>query len=1330
MAVVLEVLDTASDQRVALKRPRVDGSPEHRKRLEELFAREYHTHVQLSHPRIVQVYDYGVDALGPYYTMELLDGGDLQSMIPVDYRRACEVASDVCSALSLLHSRRIVHRDISPRNIRCTVDGVAKLIDFGAMAYMGPSKKLVGTPVYCAPELLSTQTLDARTDLYSLGASLYYALTHHHPYPVHDFAGLPNAWRFAVARPSELVPGIPDALDALILDLLALAPDARPSNAAEVMARLSAISGVQTAEQLLVAQAYLTTPVFVGRRRELARVGAKSMRVLRQRGAALLIEGPAGSGRSRFLDTCLLNSKLSGVTVVRADADDAGGDYGVMRSLLQRLRRVLPELMSEAAEPLAQVLGLLVPELVTVGEPQPSAAVDLISARPVLQSALRELLLGLAARTPLLIAIDDLDGIDEPSLAALSVLAQDVERTPLLILATATTTDAGVVSAFKLFASAARKIELHRFTPEESQSLLESVFGASHGMQELASRLYALSGGSPRDLMRLAQHLVDTGAARYNAGTWTLPAGADAGALPANVAQVLSGRLSLLAASALELARALALCPEKSFSFVECSVLSGSARLGELLADVQQLVKADIARTQADSVALADRAWAPLLRAGLDPEHERELHRRLADCFDARGDEAFRRAQHLLRAGETERALDGFVENALQSRALTDRNPEAFHQLLLSLPSDWLATYEEVLQLLREVGRPKRDEFAVLARLNGMFALRGVGSERMRDLTAQLKAACGLTDWEAADPSLDAGSRLKLAFTQAQTRYQQTAERDRFIEPGAAIRELAEVVRSTMYIGALALDLSAAMSVPSLQPFFAVAPALVVSELTVRAAQARLAGRLDRAQALYRELLALLATPERTGLGPTHVEYTRLLVLNARGALEAAGGVATCIDSANEIEQHKAMRSNAYLIRMVYQLWQGDVREADRCRKQFEIARVQNSAAQNFESVQLAWQLAAYVAMEDLTNIKRSLDEIAPLAGRYPAFRALHSFGDAEHDRIRGDANSALDKLSTALHAFQAGTHQNWAQFAAAHVRALDAGGRSVDAVAQGREHLAALERAELGETAQFYVSLALVQPLAKLDAVSALQCADALIAHCESAEVTGLNLGLAHEARAYVAIRQGDAAGYERHRALCELQFNRASNPALSTKLQKLKREAQRQGLTGLAPAADRRTRNVPVTMLKARLDACGDSIDRARTSLAVLAEHCGAIEGHLYLIRDEVPMWVASVGGREPDESMHLIAREYVLAEVHAGELSTGASELTHTVRTVMGEGVYRPVLLSHYVGSIHAITGLAIFLFAQDQPFTHPAELAAHLSRLAQESGDVTGLVVLND
>ncbi|HTU59532.1 MAG TPA: serine/threonine-protein kinase, partial [Polyangiales bacterium] len=168
MAHVYRAIDRATGRTLALKRLDACESPERRLRTAVLFEREYRVLSQLAHPRVVEVYEYGIDSEGPYYTLELLGGGDLQEIAPVGWREAVAIARDICSALSLLHSRKLVHRDLSPRNVRRTLDGTAKLLDFGAIAPMGPNKWLVGTPPCCAPESLQLQALDGRTDLYAL----------------------------------------------------------------------------------------------------------------------------------------------------------------------------------------------------------------------------------------------------------------------------------------------------------------------------------------------------------------------------------------------------------------------------------------------------------------------------------------------------------------------------------------------------------------------------------------------------------------------------------------------------------------------------------------------------------------------------------------------------------------------------------------------------------------------------------------------------------------------------------------------------------------------------------------------------------------------------------------------------------------------------------------------------------------------------------------------------------------------------------------------------------------------------------------------------------
>jgi eukaryotic-like serine/threonine-protein kinase len=130
--VVHRARDDISGNTVALKQLHAPkAKPAQQRQLEALFELEYHTLVRLKHPRIIEVYDYGLCDEGPYYTMELLDGSDLHSLAPLPYRQACRYLRDVASSLALLHARRLVHRDVTVRNVRLTADGRAKLIDFG-----------------------------------------------------------------------------------------------------------------------------------------------------------------------------------------------------------------------------------------------------------------------------------------------------------------------------------------------------------------------------------------------------------------------------------------------------------------------------------------------------------------------------------------------------------------------------------------------------------------------------------------------------------------------------------------------------------------------------------------------------------------------------------------------------------------------------------------------------------------------------------------------------------------------------------------------------------------------------------------------------------------------------------------------------------------------------------------------------------------------------------------------------------------------------------------------------------------------------------------------
>ena len=518
MATVYRVTDVVTHKAMALKQLTATDDRLRYAMLVALFEREFRTLAELSHPRVIEAYDYGVDEAGPYYTMELLGGGDLRKLSPLPWQEACSLLFGVCSSLALIHSRRLVHRDVSPSNIRCAHDGQAKLIDFGALTSMGAAASIVGTPAFVAPEVLKQSALDGRTDLFSFGATLYYALTGRPPYLARSFAELPELWTVTPTPPSSLVHDIPEALDALVMSLLGLEPAMRPRTAFEVMQRLIVIAGIECAEPLSVSRAYLSNPVLVGRQDAIGRLRGLMTSAFANHGSrSVLVEGEAGVGRSRLLDTCVVEAKVLGAAVLRAGANTAGGDqFAVAQMLAEQLLEVLPgpALASARASRAFEVLfeggGMPEPGMESPVRLRALAGSEAVSLER--QKALSDWVLHVSETCSLAIAIDDVHRVDEPSAALLAVLASEARDHRLFVAATVETgATRTAAAALEVFAGRSAGIELQPLTSAQTQELLGSLFGDVQNLQLVSDSVHRVSGGNPRACMDLAKHLVDRG---------------------------------------------------------------------------------------------------------------------------------------------------------------------------------------------------------------------------------------------------------------------------------------------------------------------------------------------------------------------------------------------------------------------------------------------------------------------------------------------------------------------------------------------------------------------------------------------------------------------------------------------------------------------------------------------------------------------------------------------------------------------------------------------------------------------------------------------------
>jgi serine/threonine-protein kinase len=210
------------------------------------FEREVQSAARLAHPNTIAVFDYGHTDDGTfYYVMEYLEGLSLSDLVrrtgPMPPGRVIYLFRQICAGLAEAHAMGLVHRDLKPANVFIAVRGgesdVAKVLDFGLVKLtldpgaveLSSEMTVSGTPMYMAPEqAVADRSLDARADIYALGAMMYFALTGQPPFA----GGSPFEVMMAHARdpvvpPSQVRPGLPEDLEQVVLRCLAKKPGDR-----------------------------------------------------------------------------------------------------------------------------------------------------------------------------------------------------------------------------------------------------------------------------------------------------------------------------------------------------------------------------------------------------------------------------------------------------------------------------------------------------------------------------------------------------------------------------------------------------------------------------------------------------------------------------------------------------------------------------------------------------------------------------------------------------------------------------------------------------------------------------------------------------------------------------------------------------------------------------------------------------------------------------------------------------------------------------------------------------------------------------------------------
>ena len=236
----------------------------------EKFLQEAQATAALQHPNIASIYYFGEQDGACFYAMEFVDGQTLEDMVhargPLRPEEALSVVSQAAAALGFAHETGMVHRDVKPTNIMVVTrpDGTlsARMIDFGLAAAAGgdggPRENFEGTPLYASPEQLDHGAPDARSDVYSLGATMYFALTGKPPYEG-TYAQIASQ-QLMQPFPAENLAHAPAEVVSLVSRLMDRDPASRPQNGAdarsllETLLRNYLVSGQQTAMEWMAAR--------------------------------------------------------------------------------------------------------------------------------------------------------------------------------------------------------------------------------------------------------------------------------------------------------------------------------------------------------------------------------------------------------------------------------------------------------------------------------------------------------------------------------------------------------------------------------------------------------------------------------------------------------------------------------------------------------------------------------------------------------------------------------------------------------------------------------------------------------------------------------------------------------------------------------------------------------------------------------------------------------------------------------------------------------------------------------------------------------------------
>ncbi len=635
----------------------------------------------LNHPRVVAVYDVGIEQGAPYVVMELVPGGSLRALGRLEPSRAVEVARQLCEALVHAHDHGIVHRDLKPENV-LIADPQApaiKLADLGVAfsddgsTRMTSDGAIVGTAHYLSPEQALGLQVDGRADLYALGVVLYELVTGRLPFQGLDpLAVISQHLNAPVVPPRTFAEGVAPALEAVILKLLAKDAAQRYADAREVERALTEAGRDATAAPAADTGTLgqLVRGRLVGRARELEQL--REMWRARQRGGSqlALVSGEPGAGKTRLAHEAMVYARVSGATVLQ------GGcyEYEAATPYLPAIEALRAWSGAQTDEALRDALGDSAPEIARLvpaigrrlgsdDDAAPHAAGP--EQRLRLFDAIARFLQRAARDGGVLLFVDDLHWADQGTLALLHYLLRNLREERVLVLATSREVEldrqhplaAALVEWERERLST--RVQVGRLDEAATAAMLAVLLDQETVTPAFAHAVHRETEGNPFFVEEVLKSLVEQGQIYRRGLEWHRGDIADL-AIPQSVKAAIGRRLDRLTPACGEVLHTAAALG-KSFGFDDLLAASGHGEDALLDALDEAMAAQLIAARGADAFVFTHDKIREVLYEEMNAIRRRRLHQRIGEALEKRrGDApeaAAALAHHFFESGDLERAL-------------------------------------------------------------------------------------------------------------------------------------------------------------------------------------------------------------------------------------------------------------------------------------------------------------------------------------------------------------------------------------------------------------------------------------------------------------------------------------------------------------------------------------------------------------------------------------------------------------------------------------------------------------------------------------------------